>query len=208
MEDKHKSARILRIRLLHEILFSSTIAFAGISLLFLVVPSLSIPFVRLEHRLNRILEIQETDLVKGNFEFAIPSAALALCLLIMFRLFSRSRFSEEILRSVAGIMTLSAAPTIWFYLLLRYDRPFLTLRSAATFVELGVALVCGWLFLQGRWPIPGWCSVLFLASHYAYWFWICGSFSLSNFLGPIGAVLAFSSSVVWGLYAASAHSNE
>jgi hypothetical protein len=64
------------------------------------------------------------------------------------------------------------------------------------------------LFLYNRWPVPGWCSVLLLVGHFTFWYWLfwANFFSWRDapaiYVGPIGPIVGFFSSLAWGLYVA------
>jgi len=189
----------LVLRHLHEVLFAMTIAFGAVSVLFLTFPGLSGPFVHLEVSINRVLHLRQTDLIRGYFEFLIPSCAVAFCLWLLLRLSSRTNFTEQLLRSAAGIAVLSVLPVFWLYLSqtqgLSFGWPY---RGWP--LELAAAIVIAILFLRGRTALPSSLLVLLLAAHFSFWFWIRGNFQLANFAGPIAPVLAFMSSVAWVFY--------
>jgi hypothetical protein len=193
------SVRRNYLTIIHEFLFSSTMAFAGVSFLFLVAPRVSISFIQLNYSINSLLGIQQTDLLRGTFEYYVPSALVTIALLVMFRRFSSSKRTQAVLSSAAGIAAPSAAPAFWLYLALRYQWPRWSARETAI-AELVPALFCVWLYLKGKLAIPWWCSLLLLTLHYAFWFWICGGSYLTNFLGPVGVILSFASSLTWAIY--------
>src|SRR5262245_29215272 len=93
-------------RFLLETNSSINIGFALISFVFCIVPSTAIPFAHLEVRLNELLGIRQTDLIRGYFEFWIPSLALALCALSLLRLFGHTSFTNVILQLVSGVATI------------------------------------------------------------------------------------------------------
>jgi hypothetical protein len=191
-----------RLRYLHEILFSLSIAFLGVSLLFLAAPGLRIPFTHLEVTINLFLHIRQTDLIRGYFEYSISSAILALCIGIILQLSSGTRLTKEILRSVSGVMLLLAPPAFWFCHYQVVGWPF-GWPYRWTPVELTVVVVCAVLYLGGKWPFPAWISISLLLGHYAFWYWIPSTNpGLADYSGPIAPILGFCSALAWGVYVA------
>jgi hypothetical protein len=190
------------IRGIHEMLFSASIAFLSVSLAFIASPSLSVPFIHMEVSVNRFLHIRQTDFIRGYLEFLIPSLVLALCIGTLLHLFLRSGLAKEILRSGAGIALLYAPAVFWFCYYQATGWPFGWPYRGAP-LELLAALVCAMLFLYGRVSIPGWCGILLLAAHYAFWYWMPSTNpARADYAGPIAPVLGFSSTVAWGIYVA------
>ena len=112
-----KSSRqldLVRLRYIHEILFSCSIAFLAVSLISLVAPSLLIPFIHLEVSINRFLSIRQTDFIRGYLEYFISSVTLAFCIALFLQISSGTRLTKEILRSGSGVMLLLAPPVFWF----------------------------------------------------------------------------------------------
>jgi hypothetical protein len=194
--------KLATLRYVHEILFSLTVAFLVVSLIFLVVPRLSIPFVHFEIFLNRLLHIRQTDLIRGYFEYLISSAILALGIGTLLHMFSGTRLTSEILRSVAGVVLLLAPLVFWvcYYQILGW--PFGWPYRWAP-IELAGAFFCLALYLFGRLPAPRWTGLLLLAAHYSFWYLIPSSDpGRADYAGPIAPVLGFSSTLVWGMYVA------
>lgn len=186
-------------RCLHEILFACTIAFGSVSILFLLWPELSTPFVHIEVLTNRLLHVRQTDLVRGYLEFLIPSGALAACFWSALHLSRHTRFTRQLLRSAAGIMILSAVPLFWLYVG-QSQGWSLGWPYMGWPIEFVAAICCAILFLYGRTLVPAWISIVIFAGHFGFWFWIRGNYQLANFAGPIAPVLAFLSSVAWIFY--------
>jgi hypothetical protein len=152
----------------------SSIAFLGVSILFLVAPDLRIPFSHLEVRINQFLRINQTDFIRGYFEYLISSTILALCVWTLLQWSSGTRLTKEIIRSVSGVMLLLAPPAFWvcFYQIVGW--PFgWPYHWAPVELEAAVSLIA--LFLLGKWPVPRWIGVLLLAAHYNFWYWMTNS---------------------------------
>lgn len=190
------------LRGVHEIMFSINIAFTSVSLLFLAWPTLSRPFINMEVATNRLLQIRQTDLIRGYFEFGIASTILAFCCWLALRLSSTTRLTSEILQSVAGIATILALPVFWFYVS-QQGGWSLGWRDATWLVEVAVALLCVLLFLYQRFPVQGWLCVLLVMGHYAFWFWIRENIFLASSAGPIAPIIGFFSTLAWGVYVKS-----
>lgn len=204
MTKTQNSQAVEKIEKAHEILFCLNIAFGIVTFVFMAFhESTSKLFYSLEHFGNKLLGIQETDFTTGHFAYVIPSLGLALFLWLALKYFPNVIAKRVALRVAAGIAVLCEAPAIWIYLLLRDGCSSMFPWCFAIPVELAVAIAYAWLFLKGRWHIPAWCNISALAVHCAVWFFVTGkSYSFSNYLvGPIGPVLAFSSILMWGLYA-------
>jgi hypothetical protein len=190
------------LRYIHIVLLSLSTAFLGVSLIFLVAPSLSIPFIHLEVAINHSLGFRQTDFIRGYFEYLVPSAALAFCIGISLQLFAGKRPATEILRSGSGVLLLLAPPVFWFCYYQVVGWPFGWPYRWAP-VELAVALLCMIFFLLGKWAVPRWISVLALAAHYSFWYYTQSSNpGKADYAGPVAPVLAFCSALAWGLYAA------
>src|SRR6266545_4808762 len=87
--------------LLHISLFSISVAFLFVSILFLFTPTLVRVFVHLEVRLNLLLGIRQTDFIRGYFAFAIPTFVLALVICSLFLAAYSRRTTQSLLKSFA-----------------------------------------------------------------------------------------------------------
>jgi hypothetical protein len=193
---------LTRSRHLHEILFSLSIAFLGVSLLFIAVPGTGDPFSRLEVRINLFLHVRQTDFIRGYLACAIPSAILALCIVMMLQLSSGTRLTKELLRSVSGVMLLLGPPVFWFCYYQVVGWPFGWPYRWAPF-ELTVVVVCVALYLRDKWTFPAWVGVSLLLAHYVFWYWTPSTNpGLANYAGPIAPILGFCSALAWGMYVA------
>jgi len=207
MTESNRQPDIRNLRYLHEILFSWSIAFLAMSLIFLFASNLSIPFIHLEISINHFLGIRQTDLIRGYFTYLISSGALALCMSIVLHAFSDQRLTKWILRSGSGAMVLFSPPVFWFCYYQVVGWPFRWPYRWAP-VELSTAAFCLTLYLLGKWTVPGWVSVLLLAAHYNYWYWTQSSNpEHSGYTGPIAPILCFCSALAWIVYVARLRSN-
>ena len=190
------------LRSLHEGFFSLSIGFLVVSLIFLTAPNLSLPFAHLEVRINELLHVRQTDLIRGYFEYTIASILLALCIGVLLRVSSGTCITNSILRSSSGIALILAPPIFWvcYYQIIGW--PFGWPYRWAP-IELALAIVCMTLYILGRWPIPRWAGVLLLGTHYTFWYWIPSSNpNRADYAGPIGPILTFCSAWLWSAYAA------
>ena len=192
-------------RLLLEVFFSINIGYAGTSTVFCAIPSASIPFAHLEVYLNQILHIRQTDYVRGYFEVWVPSLTLALCIWTVFRLSRHLSFTQEVLRSAAGVGILLCPSAIWVCM---YERNGWSLQwpYKMVFVELTLALICLWMFLKAPWAAALWVGISAFLAHSLFWFWFTSDgfhgleWGIPGYSGPAGLILGFCSALVWGLY--------
>lgn len=186
-------------RKVHEALFSITVAFAMISVLFIALPEASIPFMHMEVSINRFLHIRQTDIIRGYFEFSIPSAVLAFFLWLLLRFASQTKFTTEFLRSAAGVLVLSALPLFWFYVAFR-ERGSSDFHHMLLLLELAIILIGAVLFLYRVQMYPLWCWIVLIGAHYAFWFYMRSNYQLANYAGPIAPIVGFCSGSAWAIY--------
>ena len=190
------------LHFLHVALISMYTAFLAVSIIFLVAPNLSIPFVRLEININHFLGIRQTDLIRGYFEYLISSMILASCIGIVLHISSGTRLGKEILRSFAGGLLVLAPAIFWFFYYQVVGRAFGWPYRGAP-LELSAAMVILALVLIRTWRIRWWLSSLLFAAHYNFWYWRPTSDpGLASYAGPWGPILGFCSALVWGIYIA------
>jgi hypothetical protein len=189
------------VRYLHEALSSLSLAFMSVTLLLAAVPALSIKAVHIDVSVSRLLHITQTDLIRGYFGISIPSMILGLCLWALLRTFSHARITKEIVQSMAGIAVLLSPPTFWYLFEGLFKWPYGWLYRGTAFEPI-LALGCALLFMSQRWRIPLWTSILFLAGHYGFWFWIFGNYDwvAVSYFSPVAPVLNFVSSLAWVRY--------
>jgi hypothetical protein len=192
-------------RLLLEAFFSISIGYVGMSIVFCRIPSVSIPFAHLEVRLNHLLHIRQTDVIRGYFEIWIPSLISALCIWSLFRLTRGLNFTEEILRSAAGMAILLFPSAIWTC---AYTRNGWTLQwpYKPVFLEAALAVICVWVFLKAKWNTARWVGISAFLAHSTFWYWFTsGGFhalewAIPVYGGPAGLILDFCTTLVWGFY--------
>lgn len=144
--------------------------------------------------LNSALGIRQTDLVRGYFEYLIPTLLIALVFWVLVRLSSPA---QAILRSVGGVVVLFIPPLFWFY-----GHPS-GWPYPATWLETAIAVLGCILFLIGKFSFPRYLALVLIAGHFAFWYWIYGSPYLANYVGPIGPMLGFLATLSWALYRTS-----
>jgi hypothetical protein len=188
----------------HELLFSLNIAFLAISLIFLLVPELSYRSISWEISSNRLLQIRQTDLIRGYFEYGIPSIILASCICIVLHLSSPFRLTREVLRSVAGLILIICPPVFWvcYYQVIGWPIRW-PYRGAP--IEIALAIVCMVGYLLHKWKAVLWFKILLLAGHYGFWWWMPSSNpTRADYAGPIGPILGVCSAVAWAVYSEKA----
>ncbi len=196
------------VRYAHEIVLSLNAAFALVSVVELQARHLLTPFFSLEFSIHKLFHVHETDYIGGYIALATASIALAFCIWLVLRLSAGSRTTKAILKYWAGVVVIAVPSAFWLYSYQKYGWPFGWPYRWAPF-ELSLALVCTQLYLAGSWRFPVWFSVLLVAAHYAYWFWIAGggNYFAPNYAGPAAPVLGFCSALAWGAYVARLRSN-
>lgn len=161
------------IQHIHAVAFSINSALVVIAIVLLYVRYGVISrFNQVEFAVNRLLHIRQTDLVLGYWKFLFPGAALGVCIWISLQLSLRTRFTREVLRSVAGIIALCAPPAYWlcaaYAASQRYGwSPF----HAVQLYEVALILIFASLYVCGKWPLPEWAGVVIVLAHYGFWFW-------------------------------------
>jgi hypothetical protein len=181
-------------------LLSLHVAFVGMSMAFLASTAILAPFSRLECRINVFLHIRQTDYIRGYFSIWIPSVVVALLIWASLRALDRNEFVEEFLRSLAGIMTISAPLAFWVFYYAQTFWPVGWPYRGAPF-EITAALVCALLYVSGRWEIPSWAGFSLVAAHFAFWLFAGSSNpSAADYSGPAGPILGFCATVAWGAY--------
>lgn len=188
------------VRRLWEVCFSLHLAFAGMSVVLIASETMPTLFGRMESRINNFLHISQTDFIRGYFGIWVPTVLGAFLIWILLRAFHRGRYTQEFLRSVAGLITILTPPTFWVVVYVHMSWSFAARYRSV--IEVTTALVCTLLFLSGKRRVPTWIGFIFLIAHYAFWYYIPGSeHGRPSYLGPFGPLLGLCSAVVWFLYA-------
>ena len=202
MTQSRRSRETSLVRYFHEALFAFNVALFSMTVAFEKSPELAAPFSRMESSLNVLLGIRQTDYIRGYFALLVPSLILGSVLWAVLRFFGQARLSQEILRSVAGLVALFALPAFWIYAFQRYGWPFGWPYRGAPF-ELIAAFIGALLLMTRRQQFPPWIALLFLSGHYIFlWLFIGGNAAMPNYAGPIAPVLSFCSAVLWTVYIA------
>ena len=192
---------------LHRVLLSLNLAIAGETLVCVYWHGLENRFYRIE-----LLILEKWDIIQfgrptyrdfssGYIAFWLPVLLLGLFLWALLWLSSRTRFTREIFRSVAGYVALFVIPGLWIFPSLptapyRAWVRILFHRGAA--IELAVAVFCTSRYISRRWSITASRSVVLVALHFIYWFHMPYPFPSSAWLIPY--IVGLPSSVVWGAY--------
>jgi hypothetical protein len=189
-------------RYLHEFLFSLNAA------LVFRLTSARTSFSNLESRLkwqiNDVLHLGAHSNVGGYTAFFALALGLALGIFVVLRLCSRTLLARELLRSVAGIVSLLALPVSWLYAthLFPVPRTLPNPRDPWIFLELVATMACAVFYLFARWPLPGWTGVLLLALHFGFWTWLSlgGPYFWRAAADLIFPTVGFFSCLAWGSY--------
>jgi hypothetical protein len=184
----------------HEILFSWSIAFLAVSLIFLFAFNLSIPFIHLEVSINHFVGVRQTDVIRGYLTYLIASTMLALCIGTSLHISSSTQTTKWVLCSGSGLILLLSPAIFWFCYYQVGGWPFGWPYRWSP-VELAAAVSCMTLYLLGKWSVPGWINTLLLAAHYNFWYWTQASNpEKANYAGPIAPIVGFCSVLAWGVY--------
>ena len=196
------------VRHLWEALFALYLAFLGVvssTASFAVQSALS----RMEHRINVFLHLPQTDFVSGYFALWAPSVAGALPIWLVLRLSARTRLTQEILRSFAGIVTIAGpfvfwvAGSLWASADGRSFWPVGWVHGGAPF-EMAAAITCAVLFPSGKWRVPSWVGALLVTGHYVFWHFarVNPYSNPSDPFSPVafGTPLGLCAALTWGLY--------
>jgi hypothetical protein len=198
-----------RIRILAESLFSLNTAFAAMSLIFSASLSASLPFLHLEVYLNHLLDIRQTDYIRGYLTVWIPSLVFAMCLLTLLRFLSGLSLTTWIMQRVAGVLILLSPTAVWTFGYAQQSRWSLQWPYKMIWSEAALALICFRIFLKAPRETSLKIGLSALFGHYVFWYWFTGDgfrSPSSLYWGPLyghlfGMVLGFFALLVWGLYA-------
>lgn len=186
-------------------LFSLSVAFFSVSLMFLFAPfrGLRTSFIHLEVRLNLLLGIRQTDLIRGYFEYAVPSAIVALGICGVLASLRTNRAVVVFLQSIAPFVLVFSPPLYWISYYNIVGWPFGWPFRWAPF-EILAGVVCIVLFQRQILPIRGWTGLLLIGIHVGYWYMVPSTNpSRADYSGPFVPVLTFFSLLAWGAYSNS-----
>jgi hypothetical protein len=187
-------------RRLWEALFSLHVGLAATSVTFVLSVALEALFSRMETSIKFFLHVRQTDLVRGDLAVWIPSVSVALLAWLMLRATAHTRFTQRVLRSIAGIVTIFIPLPFWVILYQTTSWP-LYWRCVGFPLEMTAALVFALRFSSGKWTAPSWAGLLLLGAHYVFWYFAPDSSpSISGYAGPLGPMLGFCSAVAWGAH--------
>jgi hypothetical protein len=192
------------LRYLHEFTFSLNLALFSVTVLLLAAPALWNPLTNMEVFIKTTLHIRQTDLVTGHIAVWMPAIVVALCLWGILRATSNTASAAEILRSVAGLMALFAAPIFRLNVIKSYGFPYEGIP-----IELILILICTIFYLTGKWQVKFWVGATIIVLHYIFlWIVLGGHNPLPGYFGPAGIILSFCSAEVWWIYVSHQHSQE
>jgi hypothetical protein len=160
---------------------------------------------RLTWRINAALHLHLHNSVGGYTAFFALALALALGVFAFASLCAHTSWGEKVLRSIAGVVTLTALPACWLYVTHLFSmRGLPNPPRIWLFLELGVAIACAVLYLLARWPFPAWTSILLLALHFGFWGWLLlGGLYFWRAPAELSFPLAgFCACLAWGMYVA------
>lgn len=142
--------------------------------------------------------------VEGHSAFLFLTLGAALCIFLLLRLFSHTRLAKELLRSVAGIVSLLALPAYWLYVRHLYpNRPDLPNPPRAwLFLELAVAIAAALSYMRGKWRLPDWTGAALVILHHVFWGWLFlgGLYFWHAPFESLFPAVSLCASLAWALY--------
>lgn len=134
----------------------------------------------------------------GYPAFILLTAVFAICLLV-FLLLGRRWLLKPLGLQLTGIVSLLIVPGAWWYIE-NILGPFRT--SPLWFpIEGLVVAICAFLYMHSRFSthlLLLYC--LLLVAHFSLWTWILQQYFLGNSFGFMFPIVAFLSSLSWGMY--------
>ena len=183
----------------YEILLATNIAFA-IASVALRSWLLFRPFARFEVRINQLLGVRQTDFLRGYIAIAIASLLSGIFFWAALRISAKSKLTRAFLRSTSGFIVLFAPAAFWIFVYEQDGWPVGWPYRGAP-LEIFAVFGCAVVFLSVRVHIPNWMIVLFLAAHYAFWYWAPSTNpAMPNYAGPLAPILGFCSAFAWACY--------
>jgi hypothetical protein len=148
------------LRYCHEALFSLSIALA---IVFAITVTTTQSFLlKWKIEVNVFFRLNPHHELGGYAVIAISTATVALCLFAVLRILAKSFLAKKILGPIAGVVSVTVAPVLIFYVNRQYGWLFFEAALCAAFV-------LGRYYITVR--IPNWVGVCVLASHSLLWLW-------------------------------------
>lgn len=164
------------VRYAHELFFSLNLAFGFMAIFIYDMPAgFERRAMNLDLFLNRLLHIRETDLLTFGWSFSLSGIVIALIVWVLLQLVSRTEIADAVLRSIGGILAISAAPSWYIWATYHgdstsgYHWPVIGHSESYEFL---VAVICMCLFLKGKLHLPRPVSFMILMGHYVFWLWL------------------------------------
>jgi hypothetical protein len=200
MRDEPTSLRPY-LRYIHEAVFALNTACAIVFLALASSEKASIPFLRLEIRINHFLRIRQTDFIRGHFAFWIPALGLALSFWVVLRIFSRAELTNRLLRLFAGAAAFFLLPAVW--ICADPHRGWLLWPPYGP-LELAVVIIVFLLIFCGKWSVSLSVGLVGTATHYLFWYWLFNglhvpSWDAAGYSGPGGIIIALGAAIAWVL---------
>ncbi len=202
---------VVYIRYAHEFLFSLNVALVA-KLEGNQEPNRLFSFfdsgeISLQSKINGFLHLHPHHAVGANTAFLILALGMALCIFLVLRIASRTRVTEQLVRTAAGIVSLLVLPIAWLSVtnLLGAASGLPNPSHPLLWLELLIVTVCAVLYLDARWPFPQWFGLLLLAVHFGFWNWIVsgGQYFWRDPFRLAFPLAGFAATVLWALYVAN-----
>jgi hypothetical protein len=136
------------------------------------------------------------------FAFFLPAIASAGCLWGLLRLCRRKSITNVLLRSVAGIIALAAAPAWWLCFMYSNSLKdeWITLAAGPLF-EVALVLALAMLHLLGHSRTPDSVVAVAITLHFGFWFWQFGRhLFFMGYGGPVAPAAGLSAALTWFYY--------
>lgn len=160
--------------------------------------------IDLKDRINGALHLHPHHAVGGDVAFLLLAVSLAVVIFLVIGLSSKIRFIDQLFRLTAGIISLTALSVAWLIVanVLGITAPLPNPPRALLSVELCAVVLCAVAYLNDKWPIPAWITVVLLGLHFGYWNWIVsgGSYFWRDPFRLIFPLIGFLATLLWGMY--------
>ena len=156
---------------LHEILFSFAIALVCLTALLCSSIYWSARYTYWVTQVNGLFHRHWRDQLGDHLTFSLCALALAIVCVLMLRLFSRASLMVWILRTAAGALTMAAPAACFWFVKQTLRGEYLTWHNLDFLIyEECIAIICVVLYVNGRWPISVWTSIVLLTLHGLVWY--------------------------------------